>query len=120
MSIRFLLPLLSLVVATSAFVGNTPTFSFPDARTNKTVSLQNFAKNKALQSVFLGTACPVNNAFLPTLAEMHKEFSLKGIAFVGINSIGIDTTQTVADHANRNEIPFAVLKDVGAKVADVF
>src|SRR5207253_2839340 len=95
-------------------------FSLPDARTNKTVSLQDFAKNKAVAVVFLGTACPVNNAYLPTLADLHKEYAAKGVAFVGINSVGIDTTQAVADHAKANEIPFPVLKDVGAKVADLF
>src|SRR5262249_33636425 len=103
-----------------ALHAETPVFSLPDARTNKTVALQDFAKNKAVAVVFLGTACLVSNAFLPTLADMHKEYAAKGIAFVGINSIGVDTTQEVGDHAKQNEVPFPVLKDVGAKVADVF
>src|SRR5262245_21943315 len=84
-----------------ALHADAPAFSLPDARTNKTVTLQDFAKNKAVAVVFLGTACPVSNAFLPTLADMHKEYAAKGIAFVGINSIGIDTTQEVGDHAKK-------------------
>src|SRR5262245_39987327 len=120
MSTRSLLPLVALFATPLALHAETPAFSLSDARTNKSVSLQDFAKNKAVAVVFLGTACPVSNAFLPTLADMHKEYAAKGIAFVGINSIGIDTTQEVGDHAKKGEIPFPVLKDIGAKVADVF
>src|SRR5262245_16576879 len=99
MSIRSLFPLLALVFVTPVLGADVPAFSLLDARTNKTVSLRDFAKNKAVAVVFVGTSCPVSNAFMPTLSELHKEYGAKGIAFVGINSVGVDTTQDVADHA---------------------
>src|SRR5207247_2647452 len=70
--------------------------------------------------VFLGTQCPINNAFLPELARLHEEFSTKGVQFLGVNSNSQDTPGAVAEHARKHNLPFPVLKDVGNVVADHF
>src|SRR5436189_246362 len=95
-------------------------FRLKDPRDQKTVSLANFQDRKAVVVVFLGTECPVNNAFLPVLADLHREYTAKGVAFVGINSNGQDTLRRVAEHARKHGVPFPVLKDVDNRVADLF
>lgn len=74
--------------------------------------------NKAVVAVVLGTECPLNNAYLPILAGLHKEYSPRGVAFVGINSNSHDTPARILAHARANKIPFPVLKDTANVVAD--
>lgn len=95
-------------------------FSLKDPRTQRTITLEALRKNKVIVVVFLGTECPLNNLYVPVLAKLHKEFSERGVAFVGINSNEQDTPTEVAQHAQRNEVPFPIVKDPGNKVADQF
>ena len=95
-------------------------FSLTDARTEKAVSLADFRERKAVVVVFLGTACPVSNGQLIELTRLHKDYADKGVQFLGINSNQQDKRADVAKHAKEREIPFPVLKDEGAKVADLF
>jgi peroxiredoxin len=83
-------------------------------------SLAGQKDSKAIVVVFLGTECPVNNQYLPRLGELHKNFSAKGVSFVGVNSNALDTPTRIAAHAKANAIPFPVLKDSGNVVADDF
>ncbi len=75
---------------------------------------------KAVVVVFLGTECPVSNAYVPILAALRKEYSPKGVLFVGVNSNRQDDAAAVAKHAKEFSIPFVVLKDDGAALADRF
>ena len=70
--------------------------------------------------VFLGTQCPVNNLYLPTLAALHRKYGPRGVLFVGINSNTQDDRAAVARHAQASGLPFVVLKDEGAAVANRF
>jgi peroxiredoxin len=94
-------------------------FSLEDT-TGRTVSLADFKDKKAVAVIFLGTECPVNNAFLPRLRELHEEFSPRGVQFLGINANRQDTAERVAEHARRHALPFPVLKDDGSRTADLF
>jgi peroxiredoxin len=91
-----------------------------DVRTEKSVALKDFKENKALVVVFLGTECPINNLYLPVLADLHKNYKEKGIAFLGINSNAHENVKAVAEHARSQKVPFPVLKDPANKVADSF
>jgi peroxiredoxin/mono/diheme cytochrome c family protein len=91
-----------------------------DPRDDKAVSLTDLKEKKAIVVVFLGTECPVNNAYIPVLSEMSGEYSAKGVAFLGINSNRQDTPDRVAAHARKFVVPFPVLKDVNNVVADQF
>src|SRR5436190_10448829 len=84
-------------------------WTLPDAKTAKAVVI-----------VFTGTACPINNAVMPTLAKLHAEYAAKGVAFVAINANAQDDPARVAAHAKQHELPFPVLKDTTAAVADQF
>jgi peroxiredoxin len=95
-------------------------FALSDPRDQRRVSLGELKEKKAIVVIFLGTECPVNNAFLPTLAALHKEYAGKGAEFLAINSNVQDTLERTANHAKKNAIPFPVLKDAGNKIADQF
>jgi peroxiredoxin len=95
-------------------------FSLKDPRDQKTVALADLKEKKAIVVVFVGTECPVSNAFLPVLAKLHEDYASKGVAFVAVNANRQDTPERVAEHAKKNEIPFPVVKDIANKVADDF
>src|SRR5712692_7804644 len=95
-------------------------FTLTDPRDSKAVSLAALNDKKATVVVFLGTECPVSNAFLPVLADMHRDYAGKGVAFLGVNSNCQDTPERVAAHARKFEVSFPVLKDTDNTVADQF
>jgi peroxiredoxin len=78
------------------------------------------AGKKAVVVLFIGTECPINNAYMPRLGELHKEHAARGVAFVGINPNCHDTPVRIAAHAREHKLPFPVLKDAGNVVADAF
>ena len=94
-------------------------FSLKDTR-GQAVSLDEFKGKKAVVVFFIGTECPINNNFMPTLAELHSEYAPKGVQFLAINSNQLDTPERVKEHARKYGIPFPVLKDQGNEVADQF
>jgi peroxiredoxin len=94
-------------------------FTLTDVRDGKKVSPAEL-KEKAVVVVFVGTECPINNAYMPRLVELHQEFSKKGVAFLAVNANSQDTPERVAKHAKDHELPFQVLKDAGNVVADLF
>src|SRR4051794_12924875 len=60
-------------------------FTLPDAF-GKEWSWADLTRGPAKAVVFfLGTECPVNNAYLPRLAELHREYAARGVTFVAIN-----------------------------------
>jgi peroxiredoxin/mono/diheme cytochrome c family protein len=83
-------------------------------------TLGGFKEKKALVVVFVGTECPLANQFLPTLAELHKEYAGKGVQFLAINANPQDAFVAVAAHAIERNIPFPVLKDFDGKAAAAF
>ena len=96
-----------------------PGFKLTDSQ-GRAVSLADFADKKAVVVVFVGTECPVNNLYMPRLAELYRDFAPKGVQFLAVNANRQDTPERIADHAKKYEIPFPVLKDPGNQVADSF
>ena len=119
---KWILFFLALLLTTPAFAGDKTidSFSLPDVRTGRPVALGDFNESKAIVVVFLGTECPVNNAYLPRLAKLHQMYSGKGVQFLAVNSLKIDKPEQVAEHAKKNAIPFPVLTDGNQHVADLF
>jgi thiol-disulfide isomerase/thioredoxin/mono/diheme cytochrome c family protein len=96
-------------------------FTLPRAAGGAPWSLVRETQNaRAVVVLFLGTECPVNNAYVPVLAALHKKYEAKGIVFVAVNSNQQDDAAAVAKHARDFGIPFPVLKDDGAAVVDRF
>lgn len=88
--------------------------------TGKPVSLYNFVGKKAVVLVFTGTDCPVGNLYLPRLVELSHKYKEQGVVFLAINSNAHETAEQVAAHASTHGLDFAVLKDPGNLVADMF
>lgn len=68
--------------------------------------------------VFIGTGCPVSNAYLPHLNELAKKYDAKGVRFIGVNANAQDSADEVAKHAKEFAIAFPVVKDESQRVAD--
>jgi mono/diheme cytochrome c family protein/thiol-disulfide isomerase/thioredoxin len=93
-------------------------FRLSDPRDDSAVAFGDLKDNKAVVIVFVGTECPLSNAFVPVLAALHKEYAPRGVAFLGVNANRQDTPDRVAAHAREHGVPFPVLKDVGNRLAD--
>src|SRR5262249_52016570 len=70
----------------------------------------------AVVVLFVGTECPVNNAYAPRLRELHQQYSPRGVEFVAINPNRQDTPEKIAAHARKHGLPFPVLKDADQAV----
>jgi peroxiredoxin len=88
--------------------------------TGKVRALDDFKDRKAFAVVFVGTECPINNAYIPRLVELAQTYEAQGVQFLAINANRQDSIERVAEHAKKNGIPFPVLKDDGNAVADRF
>jgi thiol-disulfide isomerase/thioredoxin len=75
---------------------------------------------KAVVVLFIGTQCPINNLYMPILADMQRKYADKGVVFVAVNSNAQDDAADIARHAKEYALPFVVLRDEGAKLADRF
>ena len=95
-------------------------FTLKDAATDKPIPFGDFKTKKAVVVVFMGTECPINNAYMPVLAELAKTYANKGVQFLGVNSNSNDTPAQIAGHAQKNHLPFPVLRDPANVVADQF
>src|SRR4051794_2755670 len=61
-------------------------FTLTDPRDRGKISSSDFKDKKAVVVLFLGTECPLNNLYLPTLIALHKEYSPRGVQFLGVNA----------------------------------
>src|SRR5262245_32747063 len=94
-------------------------FTLADAA-GKPWSLAAVKDPRAVVVVFLSFDCPVSTSYSPTLAELHKAYAGKGVTFLGVNASDELTPAEVAKKATEYSLPFPVLMDSGAKVADLF
>jgi peroxiredoxin len=86
----------------------------------KEVALADFKDRKAVVVLFIGTECPINNAYMAVLVGLDKEYVGKGVQFLAINPNTQDSAEEIARHAKKHGIPFPVLKDEKCSVADGF
>ncbi len=92
-------------------------FSLKDYR-GKTHNLSDYADQKALVIVYLGTECPLAKLYAPRLKKLQEQFAEKGVGFIGINANRQDSITEIAAYARIHDLKFPVLKDVGNVVAD--
>jgi hypothetical protein len=89
-----------------------------DLRGNRR-ALHDFKGYKALVVAFIGTDCPVANLYLPGLIEAEKTYRQKGVQFLALYPNDAEDLDQIAGHASDRDVPFPVLKDAGARVADL-
>jgi peroxiredoxin len=94
-------------------------FTLRDFR-GKAFELTDLKDHSAIVVVFVGTECPIANSYAARLRELSESFEARGVAFVGINSNSQDSITEIAHWAQKNQVRFPLLKDVGNKVADLF
>src|SRR5262249_8459487 len=123
----------SVILLGGHFLGSATKTKTPDGKIGKAISsfilkdtkgqavaLADYKDRKAIVVVFIGTECPINNAYMPRLSELAKTYEPQGVQFLAINSNRQDTPERIAEHAQKNALPFPVLKDEGNTVADLF
>jgi peroxiredoxin len=70
--------------------------------------------------LFVGTKCPISNDYNERMTAVYNDYSAKGVKFVFINSNENEPVAEVKQHARESGFPFAVYKDEGSSVANLF
>lgn len=118
------LALTMLVAATSARAVQDPTigkaapaFELKDAK-GELVTAESLKDKSAVVYVFLGTACPIANLYLPELNDLQTELGSKGLQVIGVNSNYGDDADAIRTHAEEYQLTFPVLVDAERTLAD--
>ncbi len=69
---------------------------------------------------FIATRCPVSNAYNERMKAIYADYHAKGVKFVFVNSNKQEDAAEVKEHAQKHGFQFAVYKDPGNVVADLF
>jgi peroxiredoxin len=96
-----------------------PNFILPDV-SGKQVALADFGEAKFVIVIFMGTECPIGNAYIPSLNELSKKYADKRVKVIGINSILSDTSKAVDKHIAEFKIQFPVLVDKKQQAVELF
>lgn len=70
--------------------------------------------------LFVSTKCPVSNRYNQRMIDLYKDYSVKGVRFVFINSNDNEPLSEIEEHSRSVNFTFPVLKDSGNLVADRF
>lgn len=97
-----------------------PDFTLPSARDGAPLALKELSKGKAVVVMFIATKCPVSNAYNDRMGALAREYSSKGIQFLGVNSNKSEPAEEVAAHAHAHKLDFPIAKDPGNKIADAY
>src|SRR5689334_13782269 len=73
-------------------------FTLSDPRDRGQVVLADCKDRKAVVVVFVGTECPLSNAYRPRLAELYQEYGPRGVQFLAVNSNTQDTPERMVAH----------------------
>lgn len=95
-----------------------PNFVLPDC-TGKQVGLADFDDADLIVVVFMGTRCPIANAYIPYLNELHQRYRGRKVQVLGINANLSDSVPAIARHARDFDIGFPMLVDHQQFVLDV-
>lgn len=94
----------------TASLRRVPNFVLPDAN-GKLTGLADFSESMVVVLVFMGTKCPVSNAYIPDLNDLQKRYIDKHVQVIGINSNPSDSAEVIARHVKDFTINFPVLVD---------
>ena len=96
-----------------------PNFILPD-HAGKQVALADLKDARFVIAIFMGTRCPIGNAYVPTLLDLQKDYAKQGVRIIGINPNLSDSTADIRTHVKKFKITFPVLIDSEQRVADLF
>jgi peroxiredoxin len=95
-----------------------PTLEASDLLTGKAMKIGIDAGKKGLVVVFLSSRCPCSTSHEPVLSKLLREFP--EFAFVGVNSNSDEDIESAQKHFRASGLPFPVLSDRGAALANRF
>jgi peroxiredoxin len=81
-------------------------------------ALKDYSSSKAIVLMFIATQCPVSNAYNERMVNLYKDYTSKGITFIGINSNKQETVEEMKGHAKEHGFSFPILKDKDNVIAD--
>ncbi len=86
------------------------TFSLPDdaGKAHSSAELGHF---HATVLLFVATDCPNSNTYAPVFARLYREYSDRGVQFLGIYSDPAESAASVEKHDADYKIPYAALLD---------
>lgn len=76
--------------------------------------------SNARVTVFLSTECPISQRYASRLAELHREFSKKGIAFAAYFPLRTDDSRALARFRREYPLPFPLHEDAKQRKARRF
>jgi peroxiredoxin len=102
-----------------------PAFRLPDTVSGKTVSLEDFAANRALLVAFICNHCPYVKHILDGFVAFAREYGPRGLAVVAISSNDItthpaDSPTEMAKLAREKNFTFPYLYDESQDVARAY
>ena len=102
-----------------------PDFSLPDVTAGNTVSLADFAEEKALLVIFLCAHCPFVVHVKTELARLGRDYAERGVGIVGITANDItsypqDAPKPTAEFARAAGFNFPILFDETQSVAKAY
>jgi len=99
-----------LSAACAAFSAAPVAFSLSDA-SGKMHTAAEIHQHRATVLLFVATDCPNSNTYAPVLARLYRDFSDRGVLFLGVYSDPDDTAAAVQKHDAEYQIPYAALLD---------
>jgi peroxiredoxin len=113
------LSLSSFAQSTKPIVGQpAPDFALKDT-TGKAHSLKAY-RGQTVVIGFVGTKCPIANAYITRMNGIAAEYKTKNVVFFGINSNLNEPLNLVKAHAAKAKYVFSILKDERNLVADSY
>ena len=100
-----------------AIAPNVSALRGPDVVTGKFIS-SSLEAHRGLVVVFLSAVCPCSNSHLQELAALAKAYP--DFAFLGIHSNTDEKKEPTQAYFQNAKLPFPVIQDNGAKIADEF
>ncbi len=94
-------------------------FSLRDAK-GVAHALSDYADQKLVVVVFVGSECPLVQLYSRRLGELHATLLRDDVAIIAIDSNRQDSIADIAEFVREHQIPFPVLRDPRNKVADQF
>jgi peroxiredoxin len=94
-------------------------FVLPDTSGHQ-VAFSDFRDARVRVIVFLGTECPVGNAYVPDIVEFQRRYRDQSVKVIGVNAMLSDTEETIQKHIFDYKIDFPILVDRQQTVADLF
>lgn len=93
--------------------------SFTDSA-GKKFALYDQKEKQGTVVVFLSFECPVSTSYSSVLADIAKQYSDRGVAFIGVCGTEGETAESVAKHAEEYRLGFPVYFDPQGSAAAAF